>query len=152
MLRILRVKLQQQIEVITSVTPAVEQHTLELAAAALLMEVTRADHEAHPDEEAAVLKAIRSTYTLTEDEIETLLAQANDSVDDATSFYEFTSVLNEHLNADEKLILMEDLWRVAYADGRLDKYEEYTIRKISDLLYIPHGAFIRTKHKIADGD
>jgi uncharacterized tellurite resistance protein B-like protein len=124
-------------------------HALELAAAALLLEVTRADDDYHPGEEAAVIAAVRSAYSLSEVELETVVNSAAESIADAVSLHEFTSVLNERLDFGERCALIEDLWRVAYADGRVDKYEDYTVRKIAELLYVPHAQFIRAKLRAA---
>ena len=129
--------------------PIARQHMLQLAAAALLIEVTRADHTRDLAEDEAVMRAIKRAYHLSDREIATLVDAAEDSVDGAASVQEFTRTLNEQLSAEDRATLVEDLWRVAYADGRLDKYEEYMIRKIADLLYVPHSQFIRAKLQAA---
>ncbi len=67
------------------------------------------------------------------------------------SLNDFTDVINEKFDADHKFVLMERLWKVACADDRLDKYEEYTIRKIADLLHVPHRKFIQAKHNATGG-
>jgi len=125
--------------------PAQHRHTLQLAAAALLLEVARADHADGAAEQSAVIRAIQRAYSLSPAEITTVLNCAQRSVESASSLQEFTRVLNEQLSAEDRAALVEDLWRIAYADRRLDKYEEYTIRKIADLLYVPHSQFIRAK-------
>jgi uncharacterized tellurite resistance protein B-like protein len=125
--------------------PAQRQHTLQLAAAALLLEVSRADHAEDDAEQLAVVRAIKRAHALSDEEISALVNSAEASVDKAASLQEFTRVLNEQWSAADRAALVEDLWRVAYADGRLDKYEEYMIRKIADLLYVPHSQFIRAK-------
>jgi uncharacterized tellurite resistance protein B-like protein len=125
--------------------PKQRQHTRQLAAAALLLEVSRADHEQDAAEQRAVVEAIRRAHGLSDQEISVLVESAQASVDIAASLQEFTRVLNEQLSATDRNALVEDLWRVAYADGRLDKYEEYMIRKIADLLYVSHSQFIRAK-------
>jgi uncharacterized tellurite resistance protein B-like protein len=124
---------------------AQRQHTRHLAAAALLIEVSRADHTQDEAEQLAVVHAIKRAHNFNDQEIATLVDSAKASVDTAASLQEFTRVLNEQLSAEDRAALVEDMWRVAYADGRLDKYEEYMIRKISDLLYVPHSQFIRAK-------
>ena len=63
---------------------------------------------------------------------------------------EFTRLLNDNLSRSERINIIENLWRVAYADSVLDKYEEYYIRKVADLLYVAHSDYIKTKLKAAE--
>ena len=86
-------------------------------------------------------------FHLEPDEIEKLLTIAKDEVDRAISLHEFTKNVNEALDPEEKVTVIELLWQVAVADKVIDKYEEYFIRKIADLLYVPHKAYIRAKHR-----
>ena len=74
-----------------------------------------------------------------------LIAQAEAHLDEATSLYDFTRVINDHYLPAQKLELVASMWRVAYADGRLDKYEEYLIRQVAELCYVSHQDYIRTK-------
>ena len=66
-------------------------------------------------------------------------------VEESVSFFEFTSLINDSCSRKEKYDLLVILWKVAYADGQLDKYEEYYIRKIKDLLYLSQSDFIKAK-------
>ena len=74
-----------------------------------------------------------------------LIAAAGERVDEATSLYEFTRVINDHYGPEEKLTLIASMWQVAYADGDLDKYEEHLIRQVAELTYVPHQDYIRCK-------
>ena len=73
-----------------------------------------------------------------------------ESREEYTSAHAFIRLLNEDLDQDAKLQLLSGLWRVAFADRILDKYEEQRIRKITDWLYLSHADFIRIKYKIMD--
>ena len=81
-------------------------------------------------------------------EVRSLIEQASNEVDWSTSLYEFTRVINDNYSADDKLELLSCMWRVAYADGRLDKYEEHLIRQVAELTYIPHSDYIRCKLEV----
>lgn len=116
-----------------------------LAAAALLIEVAVIDGHFDERELASVHELLRSNYGIQEDELLELTTIARQSRDDASSVYEFTSIINKHCTDPDKYELVKGLWTIAYADGELDKYEEYIIRKISELLYVPHSEFIRAK-------
>lgn len=124
-------------------------YTIELATAVLMIEIGLADSH-FQDEERRLIKALLlDNFDIAEREIEELIELAEKEVDRATSLYDFTHLLNERFEMDDKIGIIENLWRVAYADNALDKYEEYYIRKIADLLYVPHSGYIRAKLKVA---
>ena len=104
----------------------------------------------HEDERKEMVRAVGIVCELDEGDITSLLETADTAVEEAVSLYDFTSVINEHLNREKKYELLLLLWRIAYADGRLDRYEEYYIRKIADLLHLSLADFIRAKHAAAD--
>ncbi|HSB95047.1 MAG TPA: TerB family tellurite resistance protein [Spongiibacteraceae bacterium] len=118
---------------------------LQLAAAALLLEMSKADYQRDIREQQAIVSAIRNTYRLDETAIAELLNEASGASDRATSLFEFTSVINENCSEQEKYDLVRELWRVAHADGNIDKYEEHLLGKIADLVYLPRSLYIRAK-------
>ena len=126
------------------------KHCMELAAAALMFEIGRADDSISRDELQVMEKAIKSEFNLTENETSLLMKQAEEDVENAVSLFEFTRVINNHLGQLERIRILEILWQVAYADEVIHKYEEHFLRKISDLLYISHKDFIKAKHKAKD--
>lgn len=119
--------------------------TRRLAAAALLIEVSRADFTQDADEERAMAALLKDSLHLSQDDVDTLLREASAHVDNATSLYEFTRLVNEHYSVEEKNGLIGAMWRVAYADSELNKYEEHLIRRVAELIYVPHEEFIRSK-------
>ncbi|MEZ5571568.1 MAG: TerB family tellurite resistance protein [Halioglobus sp.] len=122
-----------------------QQRNVRLAAAALLVETARANFELQPTELKRLGQLLQSTLELQDDEVNTLVSHAQERVEEATSLYEFTKVLNEHFTPDKKIQLIRAMWSVAYADGDIDKYEEHLIRNVSDLLYVPHSDYIHCK-------
>jgi uncharacterized tellurite resistance protein B-like protein len=120
-------------------------HQLRLAAAALLIETARADFTQDASEEATLAELLRRELKLSADEVKELLTLANQRVDESTSLYEFTRVINDHYTPQQKLQLISAMWVVAYADGNLDKYEEHLIRRIAELTYVAHEDYIRAK-------
>ncbi|MEO1081418.1 MAG: TerB family tellurite resistance protein [Pseudomonadota bacterium] len=129
--------------------PHREPHDIKLAAAALLVEVARADHDQLPEEEQAMGRLLASTLQLSSDEVDEILKRAGTAVEEATSLYEFTRLVNDHYGPDDKRALIAAMWQVAYADNALDKYEEHIIRRVAELIYLPHAEFMRTKHEAA---
>ena len=121
---------------------------LQLAAAALLIEVSKADYATDSAEQQAVIAAIRQHTGLQDDELNTLLTQAQQTSAASTSLYEFTSLINANYSEQQKFNLIRELWRVAAADGEIHKYEDHLIRQIAELLYVPHAQFIRAKLEV----
>lgn len=138
--------LNQYLSKDTDQNPSID-HTLELCAAVLMLEIALADSSMDEDEYAVIEKSISYHFHLDGDETRSLIELARKEVDHATSLHDFTKTVNSSLNADEKIMIIELLWRVAVADNVIDKYEEYFIRKISDLLYVSHSDYIRAKHR-----
>jgi len=121
------------------------EHTLQLATAVMLIEVMRADPEVGRAEEMAVIAALREKFALADDEVERLVELAHRASRDATDWFEFTSHINAHFEMPDKVRMVEFMWRVAYADGRLSDHERHVMWRISDLLHVPHGAYINAK-------
>jgi len=126
------------------------EHAVRLATAALLVETAKADFEFDLSERQALQDLIQRTYELSPEETSELLKMAESEVDVAISLDRFTSLLDRNLNPGQKLTVMKLLWELAYADGRLDKYEEYLIRKLADLLHVPHRGFIQAKLAVTE--
>lgn len=114
----------------------------------LLVEVALADHHIDPAERDSMHRALCEAFHLDAAEIERIIDEAIRSADASTSLYDSVELVNEHFDKHAKLQLVEQMWRVAMADGDLDKYEEYTIRKLCDLLYVKHRDFIQAKLRV----
>ncbi len=128
----------------------VSEHSLQLATAALLIEMMRADAKISEDERRTVTKSIRSKFKLTEEETNALLQLAEEEIWNSTGYYEFTSLINKGFTYRQKLKVVEHMWEVAFADADLDKYEEHMVRKIANLIYVSHKDFIETKLRVRD--
>ncbi|WP_369854666.1 TerB family tellurite resistance protein [Candidatus Thalassolituus haligoni] len=125
--------------------PAADKHTLDLSAAALLVEVMRADHTIDADEQHELSQVLNELFQLTANEISELLQQAEHASEQASDLFQFTDVVHKHFSTEQKFDLLTGLWRIAYASAGIDKYEEHIIRRIAELLYMPHSEFIRAK-------
>lgn len=122
-----------------------EAERLQLACAALLVEISAADQHTGAEERQALSSILQRTFALPPQQVETLWQLAAQESREATSLYQFTSLINSHYGYQQKTALLAHLWQVAYADGRIDRYEEHLIRRIADLLHLSHGDFIRAK-------
>ena len=124
----------------------------QLATAALLIEVMVIDGDLDDQEMQAIAGTLSNMLDLTEEQIDQLIGLSKEEVAEATSLYQFTKEINEHFDIEKKLSLMTAMWRVAFADGHLDKYEENIIRRVADLLHIRHSEYIRCKANARDMD
>jgi uncharacterized tellurite resistance protein B-like protein len=124
------------------------EHGYQLATAALLVEVSRADHHISDAELETIAGLVRRSFDLSHEDTETLVDLAHQESEQAVSLYELTSLIDKRLTLSEKIHIVELLWEVAFVDGKLDRYEEYTIRKLADLLHVSHGDFINTKLRV----
>lgn len=126
------------------------RRSIELATAALLVEVVRLGGEIKPVEREAVHRAVRGKFGLSADEADALVRLAEREAHEATDHYQFTSLINQRFSQAQKQRVVELMWQVAYADRELSAYEQHVIRKIADLLYVPHRAYIAAKLRARD--
>lgn len=129
----------------------VDDHALTVAATALMVQLARVDNNQDDAELRTIVDCAVSSQEVTRQEAEDILQDALDHADDATSLYEFTGLINEHLDQVQKQALLVSIWRVAFADGRIDKYEEHLIRRMADLLHLNHREYIEARMK-AEGN
>ncbi|MDH3533028.1 MAG: TerB family tellurite resistance protein [Gammaproteobacteria bacterium] len=151
MIRRLFVQLTEAISVTeaTTATAADREAALRLATAVLMIDVARADHVFEESEFNRVLQLVEKHFRLTPEEAAELVNDASDRAEELISAHEFTQHLHKHLDEEEKARIIGLLWQIAYADGRLDKYENSLVLKISDLLYVSRGRVMRLKHDAA---
>ena len=123
------------------------EHDLQIAAAALLFEVSRSDHSVNPEERKTITELVKNQFNLTESEAAVLSDLAEQEVHDATSLHGFVSLINENWSQQQRVELVEYMWQVAYSDQELDDHEVHLMRKVQRLLYIPHKRFISAKLK-----
>lgn len=124
------------------------EHAYRLATGALLFEVSRADHHISEKELETIAQVLKSRFELSDEDTRLLVDLAHRESEEAVSLFEFTRLVDTRLTPEEKIHVIELLWEVAFADNELDRYEEYTIRKLADLLHVPHREFIAAKLRI----
>ena len=122
-----------------------QQPKVDLAAAALLIELSRADFDISTVEQQAIEQALIKTLGLAQTQLNQLIELAELENKQATSLFEFTRHINEAYSSTQKFELLKALWQVAVADGDISKYEDNLIRKIAGLIYAPHSDFIKSK-------
>ena len=121
------------------------EHDLHLATAVLLVEVMRADPALGADERLAVVDALKAHFTLAKDELARLVDLAEAKARGSNDFFQFTNVINDRFSHEQKVRMVEFMWRVAFADGHLDAHENHLISKVAGLLHVTHGEYIAAK-------
>ncbi|MEM7096996.1 MAG: TerB family tellurite resistance protein [Pseudomonadota bacterium] len=116
-----------------------------LAATALLFEVAWADHDISNAEIQTIRDTLKRHFRLDESTIDTLIEQTQDHHETSVGVFPYTRAINESLDQSQKVSIVRAMWEIAYADRSLDLFEEHTIRRIADLLYVSHSDFIAAK-------
>lgn len=133
-----------------SVLPTKEDYNVNLTCASLIIEVALADKDFDVTEINLLKIILKDSYDISPEKIDSLIESAESTVENNTSLYSYTREINDSLNYEQKIDLLDGLWKISYADGTLDKFEEHLVRKISDLIHISHGDFITSKLKNRD--
>ncbi len=123
------------------------ERALQLATAALLIEISRADFQVADEERQAIEEALRDSFGLSSEETKELVSLAGRQVQESVSLYEFTHLVDQSFSREQKKHIVGLLWRIAFSDDRLEEREEYLVRKIAKLLHVPHDDFIDEKLK-----
>jgi uncharacterized tellurite resistance protein B-like protein len=132
--------------------PQAREHGLRVATALLLIEVARADYADDLAEDATMLASLKQFFALDDAAAALLLEEARSTADRAVELQQFTRRLHEQLSISEKQRVVEMLWQVALADQRLDKHEDHLVRRIAELLYVPHSDLIRIRNRVRPAD
>lgn len=127
------------------VTPQEQRHQLNLAVAAVFMEMMLIDHQIASSEQKQLELTLSQQLDLDTLEVHELIHLARQTLNDSADYYQFTRLINDRFGRPEKIAVIENLWKIAFADGRLDQHEEHYLRKVADLLHVPHSEFIKAK-------
>lgn len=128
-----------------------DKQAIHLAIATLLMEVARAHANISEPERQAVQKLLETHFAVPPDVSRTITAAAEHEAEQAVSLYPMTSLINRECSQPDKRQIIRMLWDVTFADGHIDSHEEHLVRKVADLLHVPHREFIRAKLQATGG-
>lgn len=128
-----------------------QELSVAVATSVLFFEIIRADHSLSEDEWVVFRKLLLTHFPEQAQNLEALMDEARFISENAVDLAQFTRIINERCEHTQKLHIVESLWRLALADSILDGHEEHLIRRISDLLYLPHSEFIKSKLRVQGG-
>lgn len=128
--------------ILDSVPPAQQKA---LATCVLLVEMAAVDNDFDEGERAQIRAALGRHFNLDEADADDLVVMAQEVLNQSSDLWKFTNLLNEQSSRAEKIALIEEVWRVVYADGTLHHHEDTLAHRIGQLLLVPHPEVIAAK-------
>jgi uncharacterized tellurite resistance protein B-like protein len=128
------------------------QHDVRVATCALLVEIARIDEKFSRAEMQTVLSILKDRYSLSREHAEALIQEAEKELENSVDLWQFARMINENYTNDEKLEIVDLLWRIVYVDGKMDDYEHYLMNKLKNLLRLSHDQLINAKLKVLHAD
>ena len=123
-------------------------HDIRIATCALLLEMSSIDGEFSGSERNDIISILKNDYELTDEHAEALLEASNEELENSTDLWRFARLINQNYSIEEKERVIEMIWSVAYADGYINKHEDYLVHKLAKLLRLTHKQLIDAKLKI----
>lgn len=127
-----------------------EAERLRIATCVILLETARIDEEFSAEEKDHILQTLVRRFSLSEDDAHELMEASSESRRESVDLWSFTHQVNEACGTEEKVHIIEEVWRVIYADGTLDGHEDYLVHKLAKLLNLTHPQLIQAKVKVLD--
>jgi len=128
----------------------VKENRQDISIAILLLEIADVDGHFDENEKEMILETLRYRFEVNEEQAKQLLAEAVELRQSSNDLWEFTNYLNENLKEDERFEILEEIWRVILADGKIDAHETSLVRRFTDLLHLSHDDMIEAKLNIID--
>ncbi len=121
--------------------------SLQVAACALLLEIAHADDEFADSERAHMENAVQRHFGLKPETAQQLIEFADKERRRGADLHQFTHLITENYSLAQKLVLLETMWGLVYADGVVAKHETYLMRKLSHLLDVTPAYLSEAKKK-----
>lgn len=121
---------------------------IQIATCALFLEIANSDEHFSDQERKTIIDILKKEFSLSEEEVHALIEKSEHTLDESIDLWQFTNLINQNFSDEEKIKVLENLWRIIYADEILDTYEDYLAHKIANLLRLPHKTLIETKLKV----
>jgi uncharacterized tellurite resistance protein B-like protein len=124
------------------------EHDIRVATCALFVEIARIDEKFTDAEMETILSILKEKYGLSQDHADALMAEAEKELEKSVDLWQFAKLINENYSKEEKIEIIETLWRIVYVDGKMDRYEHYLMNKLQNLLRLSHDQLIAAKLKV----
>tara|TARA_B100000315_G_C14377234_1_gene495770 strand:+ start:179 stop:637 length:459 start_codon:yes stop_codon:yes gene_type:complete len=126
-------------------------HDIRVATCALFLEMANIDGEFSESERKNIIAILKEDYRLSDEYAAEVIEVSNEELKQSIDLWQFTNLINQNYSTEEKILIIEMIWKVVYADGNLDKHEDYLIHKLAELLRLSHKQLIDAKLKILYG-
>ena len=123
-------------------------HDIRVATCALFVEIALIDEKFTDVEMKIILSILKEKYGLSEEHADALIAEAEKQLEESVDLWQFAKLINENYSNEEKIEIIETLWRIVYVDGKMDRYEYYLMNKLQNLLRLSHDQLIAAKLKV----
>ena len=123
---------------------------LQVSVCILLVDIAKIDGDFSSEEKKKILSILQNDFDVDEQNIDGMIAKAEDFLKKEDSIYDFTQVINKNLDNDDKYELLKNLWRLVYADHNKDIYEEHLVKKIAGLLDLDNRDVIAARLAVKD--
>ena len=120
---------------------------IQVATAVILLEVANSDEDFSESEKNSIMDILKDNFELDDGEVAELIEASDEERKGSVDMWHFANIINENYTEEEKQKVMENIWRVIYADGRLDKYEDHIVHKLATILHVSHKRMIEAKLK-----
>ena len=127
-------------------------HDIRIATCALLLEISNIDGEFSETERENIISILKKDYHLSDEHTTAILEASNEELKGSIDLWQFTNLINQNYSLEEKIRVIETVWRIAYADGRLDKHEDYLVHKLAKLLRLSHKQLIDAKLRVKESE
>lgn len=132
----------------TAQPESLSRERMQLAVCVMLLEVARVDEEFTAAEREHVVDTLKQRFSLSDAEAKELIDAATASREESNDLWTFTSDISRHCDTPERMRIMEEIWRVVYADGQLEAHEDFLVHRLAKLLNITHKELIETKMRV----
>lgn len=119
-----------------------------VAACALFLEMAHIDEKFTEAEMETILSIVKERYGLSQEHADALVAEADKELKESVDLWQFAKLINENYSTDEKIDIIETLWRMVFVDGKMDRYEHYLMAKLKNLLRLSQDQLIAAKLKV----
>jgi uncharacterized tellurite resistance protein B-like protein len=125
-------------------------HNIQVATCAVFLEMARIDSEFSEEEQESLIGILKRRYELSNEDAEELILASDKELEGSIDLWRFTNLINHNYTIEEKLEIIRTVWEIAYADGKLDKHEDYLLHKLAELLHLTHKQLIDAKLKVLE--
>ena len=124
------------------------EHDIRVATCALFVELARIDEKFTQEEMNTIVSILKERYGLSPEHADALIAEAERQLEKSVDLWHFSNLINKNYSTEEKIEIIETLWRIVYVDGKMDQYEHYLMSKLQNLLRLSHDQLIAAKLKV----